>query len=349
MSFFKKIFKGFKKDNEKLAENIRKKNEENSVAKIESNISSYNIGLNSSSKALNSSINSLISKYRKIDESIFEELEEILIASDMGYKMSSIIVESVKEDVKIQGITDSSLIKQIIYDKIFTKYIDESVINTELNFNESKLNCFLVTGVNGVGKTTSIAKIANMFKNMNKKVLVVAADTFRAGAVEQLKVWTERINVDIVTGKPNANPASVIFDGLKKAKEENYDLVLCDTAGRLQNKVHLMNELKKIYEVIKKFIPDGPQESLLVIDSTTGQTGINQAKAFNEVSNISGIVLTKMDGTSKGGIVFAIKEAFNIPVKLIGFGEKVDDLKEFDLELYINGMTSTLNGELNIE
>lgn len=349
MSLFKKIFKGFKKDNEKLAEKIRQKNEENTVAKIDSNISSYNVGLNASSKALNSSITSLITKYRKIDESIFEELEEILIMSDMGHKMSSIIVEAVKEDVKIQGITDSSLIKEIIYDKIFTKYIDESVINTELNFIPNSLNCYLITGVNGVGKTTSIAKVANMFKNQNKKVLLVAADTFRAGAVAQLKVWADKIGIEIVTGKEGANPASVIFDGLKKAKEENYDLVLCDTAGRLQNKIHLMNELKKIYEVIKKFIPEGPQESLLVIDSTTGQTGINQAKAFNEVSHISGIILTKMDGTSKGGIVFAIKEAFNIPVKLIGFGEKIDDLKEFDLELYINGMTNTLDGDFKVD
>ena len=238
-----------------------------------------------------------------------------------------------------QKVNDPELIKSIIIDKIFIYYIQDTEINTEINLKQNQTNVVLVVGVNGVGKTTSIAKITKKFINENKKVLLVAGDTFRAGAVEQLKVWAQRLNVDIeLPIKEGQDPASVIYSGVKKGYEEEYDLVICDTSGRLQNKINLMNELKKIHDVIHKFDQNAPHETLLVLDATQGQSGINQAKALMKLQKISGIVLTKMDSTSRGGIVLAIKDAFNIPVKLIGLGEKLDDLSVFDLEMYVDSM-----------
>ena len=238
-----------------------------------------------------------------------------------------------------QKVNDPDLIKSIIIDKIFIYYIQDTEINTAINLKENQTNVVLVVGVNGVGKTTSIAKITKKFIDENKKVLLVAGDTFRAGAVEQLKVWAQRLGVDIeLPNKEGQDPASVIYAGVKKGYEQKYDLVICDTSGRLQNKINLMNELKKIHDVIHKFDEYAPHETLLVLDATQGQSGINQAKAFNEVTKISGIILTKMDSTSRGGIVLAIKDAFNIPVKLIGLGEKLEDLSVFDLEMYVDSI-----------
>ncbi|EGZ30839.1 signal recognition particle-docking protein FtsY [Malacoplasma iowae 695] len=253
------------------------------------------------------------------------------------------IVDAIRDEINFQNVKDPKLIKEIIVDKIFTYYIQDTNVNTFLNVKNDRTNVILVTGVNGVGKTTSIAKIANKFKKEKKKILLVAGDTFRAGAVEQLNVWSQKIGTDIVLpDKPNQDPASVIYMGLKKGYEEKYDLIICDTSGRLQNKVNLMNELKKIHQVIHKFDNSAPHEVLLVLDATTGQSGIIQAKAFKEITDVTGIILAKMDSTSKGGIILSIKDNFDIPVKYIGLGEKLEDLSPFDLEKFIIGITKEL-------
>ena len=238
---------------------------------------------------------------------------------------------------RVQDIKSANELKEIIVDEMFIIYVEGDIIVNKINYSENEPTVLLFVGVNGVGKTTTIGKIGYKLKEEGKKVLLVAGDTFRAGAVEQLNEWGEKIGCDTVY-KENADPASVIYDGLMKAKEENYDVVLIDTAGRLQNKVNLMSELEKINKVIGNIIPNAPHETLLVIDATTGQNGINQAKSFKEITNITGIVLTKLDGTAKGGIVLAIKEAVGIPVKYIGLGEGMKDIKVFDIEKYIYGL-----------
>lgn len=230
------------------------------------------------------------------------------------------------------------MLTEIIVDELFIIYVNEDILTNKIKYNEQGPTVLLFIGVNGTGKTTSIAKLAYKLKNDNKKVLLIAGDTFRAGAIEQIKEWGKRVAVPVVSKELKTDPSSVIYDGLVKALEENYDVVLIDTAGRLQNKVNLMKELEKINKVINKLITGAPQETLLVIDATTGQNGINQAKAFQEITNITGIILTKLDGTAKGGIVLAIKENTNIPVKYVGLGEKMEDLTSFDLEKYIYGL-----------
>ncbi|AAF30547.1 signal recognition particle-docking protein FtsY [Ureaplasma parvum] len=342
MGFFKKIFNKIlgKKDTEQISQEISQKNEENRILKLEDNsINKFNEGLRKSSSALTDAINELAVKYIDIDERWYEHLEEVLISYDVGYVATNKIIESIRNEMIYQKVNDPDLIKSIIIDKIFIYYIQDTEINTAINLKENQTNVVLVVGVNGVGKTTSIAKITKKFIDENKKVLLVAGDTFRAGAVEQLKVWAQRLGVDIeLPNKEGQDPASVIYAGVKKGYEQKYDLVICDTSGRLQNKINLMNELKKIHDVIHKFDEYAPHETLLVLDATQGQSGINQAKAFNEVTKISGIILTKMDSTSRGGIVLAIKDAFNIPVKLIGLGEKLEDLSVFDLEMYVDSI-----------
>lgn len=229
-------------------------------------------------------------------------------------------------------------LQPIIVDKMFELYLKNELVNNNLNINPNGLSVFLFVGVNGVGKTTTIAKIAYRLKNQGKKVLLAAGDTFRAGAIDQLQVWASRIGVDIVTKVSGSDPSSVIYDAIIKAKAEKYDVLLCDTAGRLQNKVNLMKELEKMNKVISREVENGPQETLLVIDATTGQNGLSQAEAFMEVTNITGVILTKLDGTSKGGIVLAIRDKYNIPIKMVGLGEKMEDLEYFDLEDYIGGL-----------
>ena len=246
-------------------------------------------------------------------------------------------IDKLKSRVKKENITSSSDLKEIIIDEMFIIYVSDDILVNKINYATEGVSVLLFVGVNGVGKTTTIGKIAYKLKSEGKKVLLIAGDTFRAGAIEQLNEWGEKIGCDTVY-KENADPSSVIFDGLTKAKEENYDVVLIDTAGRLQNKVNLMNELEKINKVIGNIIPKAPHETLLVIDATTGQNGISQAKSFKEITNITGIVLTKLDGTAKGGIVLAIKESVGIPVKYIGLGESKEDLKVFDIEKYIYGL-----------
>lgn len=301
----------------------------------------YEKGLNKSRKSFLQKLQILVTKHRVIDETYFEELENTLILADVGVKMALQIVNEIKNEVRINNIKDSEIINELIIDKMFAIYASNSFITTTLNILDNQLNVILVVGVNGAGKTTSIAKLAYLLLQQNKKVLLVAGDTFRAGAVEQLSQWAKRLQVPIVVpSKEQQDPASVIYTGIKKGQELEVDVVLCDSAGRLQTKTNLMNELNKIYKVIQKVIIDAPHETLLVVDATTGQNGISQAQNFTEVAPVTGIILTKMDGSSKGGIILAIKESLNIPVKYIGLGEKLDDLEEFDLEQYIQGLTA---------
>lgn len=343
MGFFSNLFSKLKAKKD-LAEKIHEKNELNRV--FNQNQDQYDKGLRLSANSFSDALNNLSKRYVSLNDEYFNDLFELFISLDIGYSSSEKIINAIKDEVRYQNINNTNLIKQIIIDKLFVYYIQDTSFNINLNYAENRTNVFLMIGVNGVGKTTTIAKIANKFKLLNKKVLFVAGDTFRAGAVEQLKIWAERTNSDIVfaTNDKQDSP-SIIYQGVKKGVEEKYDLVICDTSGRLQNKINLMNELKKIRDVIAKFIPDAPHETLLVLDATTGQSGLNQAKAFHELTPVSGIVLTKMDGSSHGGIILAIKDLFNIPVKLIGLGEQLNDLSEFDLEKYIIGMTAGLNLE----
>ena len=303
----------------------------------------YVAGLDRSNSTFSDRINELAARFREINDEYFEELENILIMSDVGVSMVMKIVEEIKNEVRLQNITDPKEINEIIVDKMFVIYANDSVMTTKINYAEEGLTVILMVGVNGAGKTTTIGKLANRIVNdEGKKVMVAAGDTFRAGAIDQLAVWAQRVGVDIVKGKEGGDPSAVVFDALKQAKEKNVDVLICDTAGRLQNKVNLMNELEKMNRIIKLEVPDAPHETLLVIDATTGQNGVSQAVEFSKITDVSGLVLTKMDGTAKGGIVLSIKDQLNIPVKFIGLGESVDDLQEFDLDQYIYGLCKNL-------
>ena len=294
----------------------------------------YVVGLDKSSETFSDRINELAARFREIN---------ILIMADVGVSMVMKIVSEIKTEVRIRNITDPREINDIIVDKMFVIYANESVMSTKINYAAEGLTVILMVGVNGAGKTTTIGKLAHrIVHDEGKKVVVAAGDTFRAGAIDQLAVWAERVGVDIVKGKEGGDPSAVVFDALNKAKETGADVLICDTAGRLQNKVNLMNELEKMNRIIKRAVPEGPHETLLVVDATTGQNGVSQAIEFSKITDITGIVLTKMDGTAKGGIVLSIKDQLNIPVKFIGLGEQVDDLQEFDLEQYIYGLCKGL-------
>ena len=304
-------------------------------------IKKYDKGLEKSRKEFVSELSNLSKKYKNISSDYFEDLEDILIMADIGVDTVVKFVNLLKQRVKAENITDSNVLKDIIIDELFIMYVGNNIIDSKIHYAEKGPTVILMIGVNGVGKTTTIAKLANQLKNEGKKVLLVAGDTFRAGAIEQLVEWGNKLDLETVTST-SKDPSSVMYDGLEKAVKEEYDVVLVDTAGRLQNKENLMRELEKINRVIKKIIPEAPHETLLVIDATTGQNGISQAKSFKEITNITGIVLTKLDGTAKGGIVLAIKEEVNIPVKFVGLGEKLDDLEKFDIEKYIYGLFKDL-------
>ena len=308
----------------------------------------YDKGLEKTRAGFSSKLNILSNKYKKISNEYFDELEEILIMADIGVNTVMDFIDKIKKRVKQENIIDADELKEIIVDEMFIIYVNDQILTNKINYNNDGPTVILFVGVNGVGKTTTIGKIANKLINENKKVLLVAGDTFRAGAVEQLVEWGKRINTKVVF-KEDADPSSVIYDGIKCAKEENYDVVLIDTAGRLQNKTNLMEELRKMNKVIGNLVPNAPHETLLVIDATTGQNGISQAKSFKEITNITGIVLTKLDGTAKGGIVLAIKESVGIPVKYIGLGEGKEDLQAFDIEKYIYGLFKDLIGGKNEE
>ena len=297
----------------------------------------YDEGLSKTRKEFTSKLNLLTLKYNRINEEYYEELEDILITADIGVNTVMMLIDKLKDRVKKENILSPTDLKEIIVDEMFITYVGNEIIVNKINESIDPPTVILFVGVNGVGKTTTIGKIASRYSSLGKKVLLIAGDTFRAGASEQLKEWAIRTNSDIVMAE-DKDPSSVIFDGLTKAKNELYDVVLIDTAGRLQNKVNLMNELEKMNKVIGNIIPNAPHETLLVMDATTGQNGISQAKSFMSITNITGIVLTKLDGTAKGGIVLAIKESVGIPVKFIGLGEKETDLRVFDIEKYIYGL-----------
>lgn len=300
-------------------------------------LKSYDEGLLKTRNYFTDKISLLNGKYKKVNDEYFEQLEEILIMADIGVNTVVDFIDRLKKRVKSENIVDSKDLKDIIVDEMFIIYINNEIVVNKINYSENNPTVILFVGVNGVGKTTTIGKLAYKLKQEGKSVLLVAGDTFRAGAIEQLKEWGNRTDCSVVA-RENSDPASVVYDGVKKAIADDIDVVLVDTAGRLQNKTNLMEELAKINRVIQKIIPKEPSETLLVLDATTGQNGISQAKSFKEITDVTGIVLTKLDGTAKGGIVLAIKDSVSIPVKFVGLGEKKEDLRVFDIEKYIYGL-----------
>ena len=313
-----------------LKEKIAKKN----VKETETYVS----GMSKSRENFANKLDELSKRYKEVNQDYFEQLEEILIEADVGVSLTLRIIEEVIDESEKNKIKEPKEINELVVDKMFVGYAEKGDIVNEIQFVNDGPTVLLVAGVNGVGKTTSIAKLAYRYLNKGKKVMLCAADTFRAGAVEQLSIWAERLKCPIVVGKPESDPASVAYEGAKQAKLQGIDLLIVDTAGRLQNKTNLMNELAKISRVISKEIPDAPHEAFLVIDATTGQNGVLQAKQFLDCIKLTGIVITKMDGTSKGGIILAIRDELGIPVRFIGLGEKMDDLEEFDLDKYLYGL-----------
>ena len=301
------------------------------------NIETYDKGLEKTRKEFVSQLSLLGLKFNKVTEDYYEELESILIKADIGIRTVEDFLERLRKRVKQENITNTKYLQEVIVDELFMIYVEGESLTDKIKIAETGPTVILLVGVNGVGKTTTIGKLAYKYKNEGKRVMLIAGDTFRAGAVPQLKEWAERTN-SLFIGKENVDPASIIYEGIEKAISENIDIVLIDTAGRLQNKVNLMNELEKINKVIGKHIKNAPHETLLIIDATTGQNGISQAQSFKEITNITGLVLTKLDGTAKGGIVLAIKEEVNLPVKFVGLGEGLEDLKPFDIENYIYGL-----------
>ncbi len=297
----------------------------------------YDKGLEKTRKEFVSKLGALKIKYTKVNDSYFEELEDLLIMADIGVNTVMNFMDRLKSRVKKENITDTAYLNEVIIDELFIIYVNEESLSDKINIQSNGPTVILMVGVNGVGKTTTIAKLAYKYQEEKKKVLLVGADTFRAGAVAQLRDWSEKIGC-LFFGKDNTDPSGVIYDALEYGNKENVDIIIIDTAGRLQNKVNLMKELEKMNKVIGRIIPGAPHETLLVIDATTGQNGIVQAEAFRSITNITGIVLTKLDGTAKGGIVLAIKETVGLPVKFVGMGEKMTDLRPFDIEDYIYGL-----------
>ncbi|RYG73898.1 signal recognition particle-docking protein FtsY [Lentibacillus lipolyticus] len=327
MGFMDKLKNKFKQ-NEEETEDVSKK---------------YKKGMEKTRNSFSGKINDLIARYRKVDEDFFEELEEVLIAADVGINTVMDLVDELKMEAKRQKIKDSSEIKDVISEKLVEMYYgDDDEKIEKLNLQEDDLSIILVVGVNGVGKTTSIGKLAYQLQQEGKNVLLAAGDTFRAGAIEQLDVWGERAGVDVIKQSEGSDPAAVIFDGIKAAKSRNADVLICDTAGRLQNKVNLMNELAKVKRVIEREVPGAPHDVLLALDATTGQNALSQAKTFAEATDVSGIILTKLDGTAKGGIVLAIRNELEIPVKFVGLGEKIEDLQPFDAHAFVYGLFADL-------
>lgn len=300
----------------------------------------YKKGLEKTNKSFGARLNAFFANFRSVDENFFDELEETLIESDVGYETALQLTDSLREEAKLQNAKSKSALKEVVIEKMVELYeaggLDK---NEKLEYQpENKPNIYLFVGVNGAGKTTTVGKLAGRLKKSGKSVLLVAADTFRAGAVAQLVEWGKRVDVPVITGPEKADPASVVYDGVTKAIEQNIDYLIIDTAGRLQNKVNLMNELDKIERTIKKILPAQPEEVLLVIDGSTGQNALIQAKEFNETTTLTGLVLTKIDGSSKGGVVLAIRNEMKLPVKLVGLGEKVDDLADFNAEKFALGL-----------
>ncbi|WP_025026548.1 signal recognition particle-docking protein FtsY [Caldalkalibacillus mannanilyticus] len=317
--------------------NFFKKLKESIATKTEEVTQKFKEGLTKTRDSFAEKVNDLVARYRKVDEEFFEELEELLIQADVGVNTVMELVEELRMEAKRQKIEESNELKPLISEKL-TQLLHKSDEDAQLRFAEQGLTVIMFVGVNGVGKTTTIGKMAHMFKSQGKKVLLAAGDTFRAGAIEQLEVWGERTGVDVIKQQAGSDPAAVMYDAIQAAKSRQVDILLCDTAGRLQNKVNLMEELSKVYRVIQREIPEAPHETLLVLDATTGQNALSQARIFGKAAGVSGLVLTKLDGTAKGGIVIAIRNELDIPVKYVGLGEKMDDLQPFDPDQFVHAL-----------
>ncbi|MGT2742109.1 signal recognition particle-docking protein FtsY [Streptococcus plurextorum] len=301
----------------------------------------YNRSLEKTRTGFGARLNAFLATFRQVDEDFFEELEEVLIMSDVGVSVATRLTEALRYEAKLENAKKPEQLRRVIIEKLVDIYEKDGAFNEKINFQDG-LTVMLFVGVNGVGKTTSIGKLAHRYKNEGKKVMLVAADTFRAGAVAQLLEWGRRVDVPVVTGPEKADPASVVFDGMEKAVAEGVDVLLIDTAGRLQNKDNLMAELEKIGRIIKRVLPKAPHETLLALDASTGQNALSQAKEFSKITPLTGLVLTKIDGTAKGGVVLAIREELDIPVKLIGFGEKLDDIGQFNSEDFMTGLLADI-------
>ncbi|MFX3631352.1 MAG: signal recognition particle-docking protein FtsY [Candidatus Pristimantibacillus sp.] len=317
-----------------------KKLKESIASKTEAVTNIFKEGLTKTRTAIVEKVEELITRRKKIDEEFFEELEEILIGADVGVNTVLQLIDELRVEVKKRKIEDASELQPVLSEKLVGLLKGEN--NPGLQMSTSGITVILFVGVNGVGKTTTIGKLAHKFKSEGKSVLLAAGDTFRAGAIEQLEVWGQRVGVDVIKQHSGSDPAAVMFDAVQAAKQRGVDVLLCDTAGRLQNKSNLMEELNKIFRVIQREIPDAPHEVLLVLDATTGQNALSQAKLFGEKSGVTGLVLTKLDGTAKGGIVIAIRNELNLPVKLVGLGEKMTDLQEFDSEQFVHALFAGL-------
>ena len=301
----------------------------------------YDRSLKKTRTGFGARLNAFFANFRSVDEEFFEELEELLIMSDVGVQVASNLTEELRYEAKLENAKKPDALRRVIIEKLVELYEKDGIYNETINFQDG-LTVMLFVGVNGVGKTTSIGKLAHRYKQAGKKVMLVAADTFRAGAVAQLAEWGRRVDVPVVTGPEKADPASVVFDGMERAVAEGIDILMIDTAGRLQNKENLMAELEKIGRIIKRVVPEAPHETFLALDASTGQNALVQAKEFSKITPVTGIVLTKIDGTARGGVVLAIREELNIPVKLIGFGEKIDDIGEFNSENFMKGLLEGL-------
>lgn len=326
MSFFKKLKEKITKQADSVTEKFKQ-------------------GLSKTRDSLAGRVNDLIARYRKVDEEFFEELEEILISADVGVTTVMDLIDELKMEVKRRNIQDPQEMREVISEKLVEIYRgddEEYEKSAALNIQKDGLTVILFVGVNGVGKTTTIGKLAHKLKSEGKTVMLAAGDTFRAGAIEQLEVWGERVGAEVIKQSAGSDPAAVVYDAIQAAKARRVDVLLCDTAGRLQNKVNLMKELEKVKRVIEREVSGAPHEVLLVLDATTGQNAMSQAKIFKEATNVTGIVLTKLDGTAKGGIVLAIRNELHIPVKFVGLGEKMDDLQPFDPEKYVYGLFADL-------
>lgn len=318
-------------------EDVKEESVEPVNAPVETEEEKYNRSLKKTRTGFSARLNAFLANFRRVDEDFFEELEEMLILSDVGVNVATQLTEDLRYEAKLENAKKADDLKRVIIEKLVEIYEKDGVFNEQINFQDG-LTVMLFVGVNGVGKTTSIGKLAYKYKNEGKKVMLVAADTFRAGAVAQLAEWGRRVDVPVVTGPEKADPASVVFDGMERAVAGNVDVLLIDTAGRLQNKDNLMAELEKIGRIIKRVVPDAPHETLLALDASTGQNALSQAKEFSKITPLTGLILTKIDGTAKGGVVLAIRQELDIPVKFIGFGEKIDDIGEFDSEDFIRGL-----------
>ena len=320
---------------------VEEKPEEVQASKTETEQEKYNRTLKKTRTGFAARLNEFFANFRRVDEEFFEELEEMLILSDVGVNVATQLTEDLRYEALLENVKKTEDLQRLIIEKLVDIYEKDDVYKEQINFQDG-LTVMLFVGVNGVGKTTSIGKLAHKYKQEGKKVMLVAADTFRAGAVAQLVEWGRRVDVPVVTGAEKADPASVVYDGMEKALAEGVDVLMIDTAGRLQNKDNLMAELEKIGRIIKRVVPEAPHETLLALDASTGQNALSQAKEFSKITPLTGLVLTKLDGSAKGGVVLAIRQELDIPVKLIGFGEKIDDIGEFHSEEFMQGLLTGL-------